>query len=290
VDLATAQNPTLDSSAPVWTVYVQAMDGGFYEEDVEIGTSIRLVGSGVGGGFQALGGKTFGGFGEQPNLQGGIIAEFLAEAVEIDFLEVRGFHIDFGDIANEVGIDILDVPESEILNNNIHYTFVGVRNINTRNPEAYTLIQNNEGFDMGLGVFIGVEKNGSKTVADVYNNFVEFAQEGFNFESRTGGSLDIDFYYNDTSDVLTAVSFIHSGIGSHDAIIDNNYLDTDMDGGIGVFFGNSPGSLMRISGSQDNTVFGGTKGVNYLGKAEPSSGGFYLNGDFISFPTVGPMP
>jgi len=77
-DSATAQNPALDSSAPVWTVYVQAIDGGFYEEDVEIGTSVRLVGSGVGGGFQALGGKTFGGFGEQPNLQGGIIAEFLS--------------------------------------------------------------------------------------------------------------------------------------------------------------------------------------------------------------------
>lgn len=290
VDFATAQNPTLDSSAPLWTVYVQAIDDDFYEEDVEIGTSVRLIGSGVGGGFQALGGKTFGGVGEQPNLEGGIIAEFLAEAVEINFLEVRGFHIDLGDSNNEVGIDILDVPESEILNNNIHFTYIGIRNINERHPDAYTLIQSNEGFDTGLGVFIGVQKNGSKTVADVYNNFIEFAQEGFNFESRSGGSLDVDFYHNETSEVLTGVSFSHSGIGSHDARIDDNLLNTDIDDGLGIFFGNSVGSLMRVSGSQDNAVFGGVKGFNYLGKAEPSSGGFYLNGDLISFPSVGPMP
>jgi len=57
----------------------------------------------------------------------------------------RGFHIDFGDITNEVGIDISTFLEIEILNNNIHFTSIGVRNVNTRNTEAYTLIRKQRG-------------------------------------------------------------------------------------------------------------------------------------------------
>lgn len=290
MDFAEDQNPLFNSSAPLWTVYVQSIDGGFYEEDVRVGTSVRMIGSGVGGGFEALGGNSFGGFGEQPNIRGGIIAEFLAEATEINFLEVRGFHIDFGDTVNEVGIDLYNVKESEILNNNIHYTAMGVRNINDRNPAATTLILGNETYDTGVGIHLGVEKLGSKTTAEVYNNFVELSVEGYNFSSKGGGSIDVDFYYNDTVDVLTGASFVHSGTGTHSALIDDNYLDTDIDLGTGFVFQNTVGSLMRVSGTMDNTVFSGTKGFTYETGVEPSSGGFYLNGDFISFPSSGPTP
>jgi hypothetical protein len=290
MDFAEDQNPLFNPSAPLWTVYVQSIDGGFYEEDVRVGTSVRMIGSGVGGGFEALGGKSFGGFGAQPNIHGGIIAEFLAEAKEINFLEVRGFNIDFGDDTNEVGIDILDVKESEILNNDIQETAIGIRNVNVRHAAATTLILSNETYYTGVGIYLSAEKLGAKTTAEVYNNFVELSLEGYNFSSKGGGSIDVDFYYNDAFDVLTGASFVHSGTGTHSALIDDNYLDTDIDLGTGFVFENTVGSLMRISGTMDNTVFSGTKGFPYETGVEPSSGGFYVNGEFISFPSTGPTP
>jgi len=143
---------------------------------------------------------------------------------------------------------------------------------------------------MGLGVFIGVEKNGSKTVADVYNNFIEFAQEGFNFESRLGGSLDVDFYHNETSEVLIGVSFIHSGTGRHDAHRLQLSATPTLMTASAFSLATAWAARCESSRSQDNAVFGGIKGFNHLTKSEPSSGGFFLNGDLISFPSVSPMP
>jgi hypothetical protein len=150
----------------VWTIYIQPKrDGfGYYAYGgIIVGRSVRLLGSGEGGGFQGLGGKRFGGVGPQPS-----VISVDARFGNFSELSVRGLHL--------TGVRLpyfnIDIPALNVVNvSNVtvsNSTFTGPISVSTTGLASSTVVFSNNQFAPTFGEgAISFQTEGSSRM-DVY--------------------------------------------------------------------------------------------------------------------------
>jgi hypothetical protein len=176
----------------VWTIYIQPRPNGQSYGSINVGRSVRLLGSGDGGGFEGLGGKRFGGVGPQPSVISVDAKSGNFSELSVQGLHLTGFLSTVPSLSFEVpALNVANVANLRATNN----TFSGPVTVSTTGGAATTAVFSNNQFAPAFGDGAVSLKTGGTSRMDVYMlNNRSLNALGNNIATNRGIGSDLNLF------------------------------------------------------------------------------------------------